>query len=71
MACDALEIDPERTIDLFPRYANVGAPFPLVHLYAAAREGRVRAGDLVMIYTVGSTSSAGATVLRAGPMVTA
>jgi 3-oxoacyl-[acyl-carrier-protein] synthase-3 len=71
MACDALQIDAERTIDLFPRVANVGAPFPLVHLHAAAQAGRLRPGALVLIYTVGSTSSAGAVVLRMGPMVTA
>lgn len=71
MCADALGVDPERTIDLFPRFANVGAPFPLVHLYTATREGRIRPGDLVMVYTVGSTSSAGAVVLRAGDWRTA
>lgn len=71
MACEALDVDPGRTIDLFPRLANVGAPFPLVHLHTAATERRLRPGDLVMIYTVGSTSSAGATLLRLGPLVTA
>ncbi len=66
MCADALSVDPARTLDLFPRLANVGAPFPLVNLYHALAEGRARAGDLVMFYTVGSVSSAGAAVMRLG-----
>jgi 3-oxoacyl-[acyl-carrier-protein] synthase-3 len=71
MSADALGVDPSRTIDLFARYANVGAPFPFVHLHEAARAGRIPPGALVLVFTVGSTSSAGAVVLRMGPMVTA
>ena len=66
MCVDALGVDPARTLDLFPRLANVGAPFPFVNLYHALAEGRARAGDLVMFYTVGSVSSAGAAVARLG-----
>ncbi len=64
----ALEIDPARTIDLFPRYANLGAPFPAFLLHHGLAEGKVRAGDLVVLFTMGSVSSSGATVLRAGPI---
>ena len=66
MCADALAVDPARCLDLFPRLANVGAPFPLVNLYHALAEGQARAGDLVMFYTVGSVSSAGAAVMRLG-----
>jgi 3-oxoacyl-[acyl-carrier-protein] synthase-3 len=62
----ALEIDPARTLNLFPRFANVGAPFPLVNLYFGAQQGLLKPGDLGLIYTVGSVSSAGAMVVRWG-----
>lgn len=62
----ALEIDRERTLDLFPRYGNVGAPFPLFNLYHALTEGKLDEGDRAVLFTVGSVSSAGALVLRAG-----
>ncbi len=66
LATRALELDPERTLDLFPRYANLGAPFPGFLLHHGLAEGKVRPGDLVVLFTIGSVSSAGATVLRAG-----
>jgi 3-oxoacyl-[acyl-carrier-protein] synthase-3 len=62
----ALEIPPERTTDLFPRLANIGLPFPAVHLHHALAEGKLQPGELALLYTVGSVSSAGAMVLRAG-----
>lgn len=66
MCAEALAVEEARTLDLFPRLANVGAPFPLVNLYHALAEGRAHAGSLVMFYTVGSVSSAGAAVMRLG-----
>lgn len=66
MCADAMGVPPERAPDLFPRLANVGAPFPFVHLYHGLAEGSVGAGELGMVYTVGSVSSAGAAVLRLG-----
>ncbi len=66
MCADALGVPAARTLDLFPRLANVGAPFPFVNLYHALAEGRVRPGELAMFYTVGSVSSAGAAVARLG-----
>jgi 3-oxoacyl-[acyl-carrier-protein] synthase-3 len=67
----ALGIDPAKTLNLFPRFANLGAPFPGFNLYFGAHEGKVKPGDLVMIYTVGSVSSAGALALRWGDVALA
>lgn len=62
----ALDIDPERTIDLHERYANIGPMLPVANLYHAAEAGRIRENDLVLVYTIGSVSNAGATVMRWG-----
>jgi 3-oxoacyl-[acyl-carrier-protein] synthase-3 len=56
----------ERTINTFPLYANVGPVLMPTNLYHAAQAGRIKPGDLVLLYTVGSVSSAGAAVLRWG-----
>jgi 3-oxoacyl-[acyl-carrier-protein] synthase III len=63
---DALGVDYARTIDTYPLYANIGPALLPTNLYRAAKEGRLRAGDLLLIYTIGSTSTASATVMRWG-----
>jgi hypothetical protein len=62
----ALGIEPERTINLYPRYANIGAVLPIANLYHAAESGRLQEDDLVLVYTNGAGSTAGATVMRWG-----
>lgn len=62
----ALGIDPERTINLHERYANIGPMLPLANLYHAAESGRIHENDLVLVYTIGSVSNAGASVMRWG-----
>jgi 3-oxoacyl-[acyl-carrier-protein] synthase-3 len=62
----ALCIDPKRTINLNPLYANIGPMFPLANLYHAAHAGKIRENDLVLVYTMGSVSNAGASVMRWG-----
>ena len=62
--CRVLDVSPERTIDTFPRFANVGPMLMPANLYYAAKYGRIKAGDLVLMYTIGSVSSAGAAVMR-------
>jgi len=62
----AIDAPAEIVHDLFPRVANVGLPFPLVHLHHGLREQRLAPGDLALLYTVGSASSAGAMLLRPG-----
>jgi len=63
---DALGVSYSRTIDTYPLYANVGPALLPTNLYRAAKDGRMRPGDLVLIYTIGSTSSASASVMRWG-----
>lgn len=70
-----LEVSPERMVNAYPRYANIGPALPVVNLHHAATQGRLRPGDLVMLYTVGSVGTAGAMVMRwgdvsVGPQVT-
>ncbi|MCL6754531.1 3-oxoacyl-ACP synthase [Nostoc sp. CCCryo 231-06] len=62
----ALGINPERTINLYPRYANIGPVFPIANLYHAALAGQIRENDLVLIYTNGAGATAGAMVMRWG-----
>jgi 3-oxoacyl-[acyl-carrier-protein] synthase III len=62
----ALGIDRERTIDTYPYYANTGPVLWPTNLHHAASLGRVRPGDVVLVYSVGSVSTAGAVVMRWG-----
>lgn len=66
MCARSLEVDFQRTTNYYPRYANIGPALLPVNLHHAAREGKIRKGDLVMLYTIGSASSYGATVVRWG-----
>lgn len=61
-----LGVPRERVVDTYPRYANVGPALWPTALHLAASEGRLRRGDLVMAYSVGSVASAAAVVLRWG-----
>jgi 3-oxoacyl-[acyl-carrier-protein] synthase III/acyl carrier protein len=62
----ALGIDPERTINLYPRYANIGPVFVIANLYHAAQTGKIRQNGLVLVYTNGAAATAAATVMRWG-----
>ncbi|AFY93672.1 3-oxoacyl-[acyl-carrier-protein] synthase III C-terminal domain-containing protein [Chamaesiphon minutus] len=62
----ALGIDPERVIDLYPTYANIGPVFPLANLYHAAASGKIRPDDLVLVYANGAGATAAAMVIRWG-----
>lgn len=62
----ALGIEPERTINLYPRYANIGPVLPIANLYHAAQLGKLRENDLVLVYTNGAGATAGAMVMRWG-----
>ncbi|HEY9670138.1 MAG TPA: 3-oxoacyl-[acyl-carrier-protein] synthase III C-terminal domain-containing protein [Waterburya sp.] len=62
----ALGIDPERTINLYPRYANIGPVFAIANLYHAAQVGKIRENDLVLVYTNGAAATAAAMVMRWG-----
>lgn len=62
----ALGIDSKRTINLYPRYANIGPVLPIANLYHAARSGKLQENDLVLVYTNGAGATAGAMVMRWG-----
>lgn len=62
----ALGIDPERTINLYPRYANIGPVFAIANLYHAAQRGKIRENDLILVYTNGAAATAAAMVMRWG-----
>lgn len=61
-----LGIDPKRTINLNPLYGNIGPTFPFANLYHAARLGKIKENDLVLVYTMGSSSNGGAAIMRWG-----
>lgn len=62
----ALGVDPSRTMTTYPSYANIGPALMPVNLFHAAHEGKIKRGDLVLCYAVGSVSTAGAVVMRWG-----
>lgn len=63
---DAMAASPSQINDLFPRLGNAGLPFPLVHLFHGLADERLESGDLLLLYTIGSTSTAGSMVVRVG-----
>jgi 3-oxoacyl-[acyl-carrier-protein] synthase-3 len=64
-----LGIHPERTINVYPLYANIGPALTVANLYHAAQLGKIRENDLVLIYGFGAASSASASVIRWGDVV--
>lgn len=64
--CDALGVSRNRSISVYPQTTNIGPALMPANLHAAARQGRLKAGDTVLLYTVGSASTAMAMVLRWG-----
>jgi 3-oxoacyl-[acyl-carrier-protein] synthase III len=61
-----LGIDSERTINLYPQYANIGPVLTVANLYHAAQMGKIRENDLVLIYGFGAAGVASASVMRWG-----
>ncbi|NER32064.1 MAG: 3-oxoacyl-ACP synthase, partial [Symploca sp. SIO1C4] len=66
LCINVLGIDPERTINLYPNYANIGAALPATNLYYAAQLGKFRENSIVLLFSIGASSTAGATVMRWG-----
>lgn len=64
--CDALGVPRERSISVYPRTTNIGPALMTANLHAAATQGRLAPGSTVLIYTVGSASTAMAMVVRWG-----
>jgi 3-oxoacyl-[acyl-carrier-protein] synthase-3 len=63
---EALGFDYARTEDTYPLYANCGPVLLPSNMYRACKRGLLRPGALVLTYTIGSTSSASASVMRWG-----
>lgn len=61
-----LGFEMSQTVDNYPRFANCGPALFGNNLHTAVSEGRVKPGDLVLGYSIGSVSTASATVFRAG-----
>ncbi|MFN6535418.1 MAG: 3-oxoacyl-ACP synthase III family protein [Nostoc sp. EkiNYC01] len=61
-----LGIDPKRTLNLFPQYANIGPVLTVTNLYHAAQLGKIAENDLVLIYGYGAAGVASASVIRWG-----
>jgi 3-oxoacyl-[acyl-carrier-protein] synthase-3 len=61
-----LGISSDKYLSIYPRYGNVGAVLAPAALYHALEERKVAPGDLVLLYSIGSTSTAAAMVLRVG-----
>lgn len=61
-----LGINPERTINVYPLYSNIGPALTIANLYHAAHQGKIRENDLVLMYGFGAAGSAAASVMRWG-----
>ena len=61
-----LGIDQERTINLYPQFANIGPTLTIANLYYAAQLNKIRENDLVLVYGFGAAGTASATVMRWG-----
>jgi 3-oxoacyl-[acyl-carrier-protein] synthase-3 len=65
-AASALGVDPERVANVYPKTANIGPALMPAGLHESASAERIKPGDLVLLYAVGSVSSASAVVMRWG-----
>lgn len=63
---NTLGIDRRKTLDMYPYYGNIGAALPIANLYYAAKLGKIKEGDLVLLFSIGGASTAAATVMRWG-----
>ena len=61
-----LGIDPKRTLNLHHKCGNAGVMMPFAYLYHGAQNSKIRENDLVLVYSLGTVSNAGATVMRWG-----
>ena len=57
-------MSPDKTISVFPRNGNMGAAMMPANLHLAAQTKKIKPGDLVMVYGVGSVAAASAAVMR-------
>ncbi len=65
-AASTLGFDPERTVDTYPDYANMGPALTPGNLHRAVTSGLLKPGGTALVFGPGSVSSAAAVVLRWG-----
>ncbi len=65
-AARVLGIPESKTINTHPSYANIGPVLMPANLFHAAHQQLIKPGNLVLLYSVGSVSSAGALLVRWG-----
>jgi 3-oxoacyl-[acyl-carrier-protein] synthase-3 len=63
---EVLGVKSDRYHNVYHKYANMGAALMPGVFYHALYDGRIKPGDTVLIYSIGSTSTASAVVLRVG-----
>lgn len=61
-----LKIDSKQTLNLYSYYGNIGAALPIANLYYAAKLGKIHKNNLVLVFSMGGSSTAAATVMRWG-----
>ncbi|MGD1909770.1 MAG: 3-oxoacyl-ACP synthase III family protein [Rivularia sp. (in: cyanobacteria)] len=61
-----LGISCDRTINLYPHYANCGPVLTVANLYYAAQLEKIKENDLVLVYGMGGAGVAAANVMRWG-----
>lgn len=63
-ACEVMGIPRSRAVSTYERFANTGTALLPINLHESARTHMLRDGDYVLLYAVGSVSTASATVMR-------
>ena len=63
-ACEVLGLDRSRAVCSYERFANTGTALLPINMHESAQRGMLRDGDWVLLYAVGSVSTAVATVIR-------
>jgi 3-oxoacyl-[acyl-carrier-protein] synthase-3 len=63
-SANALGIEPDRVVNTFPQVANIGPVLMPFNAYTAAANGRIKAGDRVLLYGFGGQAEASAAVFR-------
>ena len=63
-AAKVLRIPRDRIASTYERFANTGPVLIPMNLYESVRQGKLRDGDWVLLYAIGSVSTAVATVMR-------
>lgn len=63
-ACEVLGIDRSKAVSTYERFANTGTALLPINLHESVKTGMLKDGDWVLMYAVGSVSTAVATVMR-------